>query len=294
MLPFAVADYGNILTSANDLALARGTGNYNPSPWYYQSINRGPAADHSLQYYNSTAAPPPDPSTAPSFQYSAIDRDNTEPYEVGVTQFHPQPPGAAGRPDFKDSRGSDQYQVWAVMSMNMTPSVLLNLFFSKDNVDYLQGRIIDEVQRIQGERISRQNDDDLLVIMRATYLYGIQGWLPMPDPSAVYARGEIANPPGPDGRPLAYGGMTEAPTSLENQLTRLNQSVLEQCVKQVLSGILMYKQYYKDASSLPMPLSQPVMTSSKGSRTLMPNLGFQSGHEMSIAASSYNQRYNII
>ena len=86
----------------------------------------------------------------------------------------------------------------------------------------------------------------------------------------------------------------EKPCSLESRLVRLNTSVLEETVKQILSGINMYKQYYKDASSLPMSLDRPVYTSMAGSKVLSESIGFNSGHERTISANSFNERYNIL
>ena len=124
--------------------------------------------------------------------------------------------------------------------------------------------------------------------MRNTYSYALAGWLPHAgDPNKAYARGTIVNPGG-----KAYG--LQGCTSLSEQLTRLNKSVLEETISQILSGIDQYKQYYKDASSIPMPLSRSVMTTMKGSRVLQENIGFESGHDMSKSISSYSQRFNII
>jgi hypothetical protein len=54
----------------------------------------------------------------------------------------------------------------------------------------------------------------------------------------------------------------------------------------------MYLQYYKDASSLPTPLSRPTNVSSKGGRVLQENIGLYSGNSRAIA--SFNLRNSVI
>ena len=54
----------------------------------------------------------------------------------------------------------------------------------------------------------------------------------------------------------------------------------------------MYVYYYIDASQLPQQLSNPVLTSMKGSKVLEYNTGFYSGNSMGVA--SYNEVGNII
>ena len=73
----------------------------------------------------------------------------------------------------------------------------------------------------------------------------------------------------------------------------MNTNVLQEYVSKMVSQINMYIYYYKDASSLPEQLSQPVYTSMKGSKVLEYNsAGFEPSNSMGIA--SYNQVGNII
>jgi hypothetical protein len=60
----------------------------------------------------------------------------------------------------------------------------------------------------------------------------------------------------------------------------------------MISQINMYIYYYKDASQLPQQLSQPLLTSMKGAKTLEYNTGFTSGN--SIGVASFNQVGNIL
>lgn len=299
-----IAQYGNTLIGATNNAILRGTGNYNPPPNWEQTTNRGQAYDQSLalygtsDYYNVDKMYKADSRNNAESQWetvqSNLDQDNKLPYSVGNSGFHPEPTNSWSRPDFEGSRGSDQYQVWAVNSLQMTPTPLLNLFFSKDNVDYLQNRIIEEVYKIRNQKISRQSDDNLLIIMRNKFIYGLSGSLPHSgNIRQPYARGTINNGLNSEGYPKAYSSDGSC-TSLEFQISRLNKSVLEDAVSQILSEIGMYQQYIKDASSLPIPLSHPVQTTMKGSRVISENIGLDNSHEMNKAMTSYSQRFNII
>lgn len=207
------------------------------------------------------------------------------------SSIHPEKLGSWNRPDFKNSQGFSQYEVWALKSLNTTPSALLNFFFSEDNVNYLLDKMVSEVYRIRGIQIQKQSIDELLIIMRNKYMYALTGWLPMnaKELQNVYKYGTVQNPNG-----LAYNSNIEGCTNLEFQIKQLNKSVLEECIKQILSGIDAYQKYYADASSLPVPLSRSVYTSMKGADVLQPNIAFESGHEASRAIASYNQRFNII
>ena len=292
------AQYGINMVPAQDLAFQRGTGNFNESPNYDQSTDRGPTYSQALNVYSSGQYYNEDQAIRSADEYVNKDfggpfsfNDNTvkQKYVVGTTGIHPERTDSWSRPDFGDTRGTDQYQVWAINSMQISPNALLNFFFCEENVNYLQDKLISEVKRLRSYDISKQSTDELLIIMRNKYLYAQSGWLGYADPNKVYARGAIDNP-----NALAYSSGSGGCTDLELQVRKLNQSVLEECVKSVLSGLDMYMTYYKDASSLPVPLSLPVLTSSKGDSVLTPNLAFQSGHEMTKANASFNQRFNII
>jgi hypothetical protein len=290
---YIVAQYGSNFVPASDLALLRGTGQYNPSPKFEQSTYRGPAYDQALNYFTYTnnlqnPTQVPIESLAQSLNYKSViypsDIENLRQKEVGTSFFHPEQNGSWKKPDFQGSRGASRYQAWAVQSLQMTPTVLMNLLFSDENVEYLQNKLIDEVYAIRKIKIQKQSIDELLIIMRNKYIYAISGYLFYPDKTAVYARGDVH---GKNGNAYYNGG-------LEQQLMQLNKSILEECVKQVLSGIDQYMLYYKDISTLPMPLENPVLTSEKGSRVLMENVGFHDGKAESIAMSSFNERFNII
>ena len=53
---------------------------------------------------------------------------------------------------------------------------------------------------------------------------------------------------------------------------------IQQSVKEIISGIDQYLLYYKDASTLPVPLERPTNKSSKGSRSLEYNIAFHNNN----------------
>ena len=135
-----------------------------------------------------------------------------------------------------------------------------NFFFSEKNIEYIHDRIIGEVKRIKGITISKQSTDKLVLIMQNTYEYAMSGSLPHPsNPGRIAKRGGVDIP-------------------LKERLTRLNQSVIQQSVKEIISGIDQYLLYYKDASTLPVPLKRPINKSSKGSRSLEYNIAFHNNN----------------
>jgi len=274
MEPQLVAQYGNTVIDAKSNALLRGTGKYNPPPIFEQTTDRGNAYVNALNIYENTSPMMSGSDTAVIYEDKLEEwhKRSPESYKVGSTGMHPEAPGSWDRTPF----GESEYQHWARASVNQTPSSLLNFFFHKNNIEYIQDRIISEVKRIKKIDVSKQSVDELLIIMRNHYQKALTGWLPHEgNPNDVYPRGET-------------------PCSLEGQLSRLNKSVLEETVKQVISGSDMYQQYYKDASSLPLPLTHPTLTTMKGSRVLSENVGFNNGHEFTESIQSYNERFNIL
>jgi hypothetical protein len=275
-----LAQYGNILTTSKDAAQARGSGNYNPPPRWEQSIDRGYAFENAYPMYiketDKANGHSKTVSEASNMENLNLAHFNTpsdlgdslrkRAYTVGSTGLHEQSPG--------EWEGS-HYVMWAAKSMQMAPDTLLNYFFSTENVNYLQDRTVSEIKRLRKKDIAKQSIDELLIIMRNKYIYALSGWLP-----------QANNPNVPQGR-------GPAPCSIEERLTRLNKSVLEETVKQVLSGLDQYAQFYMDQASLPMPMSHPTYASMAGSRGLSESIGFNSGNDRTLAANSFNMRYNI-
>lgn len=289
-----LAQYGTTLVPSKEVAMARGSGNWNPPPFYYQSQDRGNSwmnaypiyvDQHNKQFPKNPIAPEPIDVNNLSLAHFNTPSDMGDVlrkriYQVGSTGMHSEPPGSWNNPEFQGAQNQyTEYALKALMQGGMTPTPLAIYFFSTDNINYLQDRTKQEVKKHTGQVVNNQSVDELISIMINKLLYAYSGWLPnessQSGPNAITDRGE-------------------KPCSLENRLFRLNKSVLEETVKQVLSGINMYKQFIKDQSSMPMPLSLPVYTSMAGSRELSESVGFNSGLERSRAASSFSARYSII
>jgi hypothetical protein len=273
-----------VLAPIDQVAKARGLGQFNPPPLFEQSTNRGKAYMNAFSLSGLSNESMPvgsEESNYSSEPQSLNDQFRNTEYKVGSTGMHDE----VGNWNRKEFQGADnQYVQWALKALvngGITPTPMITFFFSTDNVDYIQSRIKTEVKKNTGTDIADQSIDELLIIMRNAAIYGYSGWLPSNSNGSVANSGNLTN-------------RGEQACSLEEKISRLNKSVIEEAVKQVFSGINQYKLYYKDQSSLPMPLSLPVYTSMSGSRELSESIGFNSGLERSVAAQSFNQRYNII
>jgi hypothetical protein len=115
---------------------------------------------------------------------------------------------------------------------NWTDTDLSNVFFSKENIQIIQNGLRSEVYRLSnGEySISQQDNDELKIIMRALYLE-----------SAV-----------------------NLPTDIREQVSALNQHVLNHCVPKLLNEIRAYLKYKRDASSMYTIMTWPAYDNVKG------------------------------
>lgn len=276
--------YGNVSIGSDLNANIRGSGMYDPPPNNIQTIDRGKAFQNALNVYENKKVNGMLPQKSSSIENTAFTKVSPQGMYESTT-IHQNSVGSSNfymenNPNqWNHSPGNAQsYASWALKSVQLDPNQLALFFFSPENVDYLQKRLYEEVFNTTNVRIGRQSDDELLIIMRNHYMKALAGWLPrnVGNPNAVHARGD------------------DPSCTLEEKLTRLNKSVLEEVTQQVLSGINMNLQYYSDASSLPLPLERPQFTSMKGSRVLSESVGFTPGHEMTNAIHSYNERYNVL
>lgn len=286
-----LGQYGTVLMPSKEIAMIRGSGNWNPPPFYYQSTDRGNSwmnsyplytDKHNKQFPNDPNMPEPIDVNGLSLAHFNTPSDmgdvlRKRVYQVGSTGLHSEPSDSWNNSEFHGAQNKyTEYALKALMQGGMMPTPLAIYFFSTENINYIQDRTIQEVKKHTGQVINKQSVDELINIMINNLLYAYSGWLPNEtDANNVTKRGE-------------------KPCSLENRLIRLNKSVLEETVKQILSGINQFKQFTKDQSSLPMPLSLPVYTTMSGSRELSESIGFNSGLDRTIAAQSFNSRYNIL
>lgn len=110
-------------------------------------------------------------------------------------------------------------------------------FFDKKNVDYLQTEMISQVFSLSKTKISRQSDDELLIIMKSIFLQ--------------YGRNDDSN--------------------IEKQVSELNDRVLDYSINNIISNLKQYNHYIKDITSEIKTLDMPEYVDSKGEKTLMPN-----------------------
>ena len=116
------------------------------------------------------------------------------------------------------------------------PNLLNQVFFSQENIDLLQDKIRYTVWIASNKKfiIDRQSDTDLEFIMHSIYLQ--------------YAK--------------------NIPHNIKEQIIELNDIVVQDCVPNILSQVEQHIYYLFDASTQPIPLSQPENVSSAGRKAL--------------------------
>lgn len=105
---------------------------------------------------------------------------------------------------------------------------LIKAFFSKQNIDTIQNGIRSGVYRMSNGQyqIGPQDCDALKIIMRSIYLQN----------------------------------SVNIPTNIDQQVTALNQIVLQYTVKQVYDEAKSYLKYLYDASTMYTPMEHPVLS----------------------------------
>ena len=132
-----------------------------------------------------------------------------------------------GTPLFlQDKMLIDTRTVYDNLKYTQQNTALSNLYFSSKNMIIVQNAIRANVYKMSNKKyiIDDQNIDVLNIIMRAIYL---QNSLNQPD-------------------------------NLTKQIEDLNKIVVDYCVPKVYSEVEGYLQYKKDASTLAMPLPNPI------------------------------------
>jgi hypothetical protein len=135
----------------------------------------------------------------------------------------------------QQSVNNKNYAKEAVSGM-ITLTPVSDLYFSEKNIEALQQGIRYRVYvETSGKYvIGRQSDQELKVVMRSMY--------------------------------FQYGVNTAGNTV--GQVRVLNGKVLDWVVPEVMSNILQYATYRRDASTLPMPIDRAPLVSSKGTKVL--------------------------
>lgn len=258
------AQYNNVATSPMELANTRGSGQFNTN---YPLSSNWPAGTFK-----------PDTSS----YVKKTNNRNIEPGQIGsnwdLSSAMPVGKRVNDKFEYNEKHNytlkGDPYQKFVLDANHQVPTALNTMFFHRINVHHIQKRILDEVENITGIRVKPQSENSILIIMNNKYQYMLYGGLPVSPVHLSLPRGN------------------NKPCSLEMRIKKLNQAVIQEAVKQVLSGMNMYADYYKHASSLPMPLELPTYVSHKGDRVLSQNIGFSSGNSQGI--SSFNMRNTII
>lgn len=121
----------------------------------------------------------------------------------------------------------------------LAKSKLSGLYFSQVNVDFLQDQMIERIyKKSKGQHIiSKQSEDELLIVMRSIY--------------------------------LQYGKNNDS--NLQQQINSLNERVLEYCVGNILMNIEQYYDYLKDITKEQEIMEKPQYVHIKGEKSLMPN-----------------------
>jgi len=122
------------------------------------------------------------------------------------------------------------------ISQSISTNNLSNIFFSKKNIEKIQLLIITKVYIDSNKRfsINKQNEQELLIIMRSFYLQ--------------YSKNLDNN--------------------IDNQIENLNKMVVEWCSENIITNIEQYLNYKKVCSTLPMPLERAQLPTQKGTKTL--------------------------
>lgn len=115
-------------------------------------------------------------------------------------------------------------------------NMLNQMFFSAENIENIQTRIRYAVWMASNKQhvIARQDDTELVLIMRSMY--------------------------------LTYG--KNLPTAIKQQIQDLNDLVIQEATSKILSQIQQHVKYLFDRSTQPLPLSHPSNMSTAGLKTL--------------------------
>ena len=136
------------------------------------------------------------------------------------------------------NNGNRLYKNEAIKSIQ-SESPLSRVYFSRENINLLQNLIRYNVW-IKSQKqfqIGRQSDLQLKIIMRSIYFQ--------------YSKNQSDN--------------------ITQQIERLNDIVINDCVPRIISNVKQYLKYKQDVSQLRVPMDRPQYLSNAGTKTLMPN-----------------------
>lgn len=136
----------------------------------------------------------------------------------------------------------DDYIYWDIIKTFQERNPMMDFFFSKKNLDHLQNllRQMVEYQSNGKYKISRQSDNELLVVMRSIYIK---------TPTNPYSNGE----------------------NFKMDICTLNKNVLDWVVPRILVNIQQHLGYIRDEGQNLRPFERPEFMSNAGNRI---NRGF--------------------
>ena len=127
------------------------------------------------------------------------------------------------------------------MTGRMCKTQLSDLYFSQANVDYLQDSIISNIYNLTNQKIGKQSEDELMIVMRSIFLQN----------------------------------STNNDSNFNSQINILNKKVLDYCVNNVKTNLLQHNDYIKHITSERKVMDKPQFVNIKGEKTLMPKHFFQ-------------------
>lgn len=113
-------------------------------------------------------------------------------------------------------------------------------FFSKENIDRIQNNIRYQVYQQSNNKINRQSDRELNVIMRSMY--------------------------------LQYSSNND--NYLKSEIEYLNKLVIDYCVPKIITNLTQYIGYKKDITTMYTPMDMPQTTNVAGENSLTLNNPF--------------------
>ena len=131
--------------------------------------------------------------------------------------------------------GLNEFKNEAVKSI-LQKNPLSDVFFSKQNIDYLQNKIIQTVYELTNgqHRIGRQSDIELEIVMRSIYLQ--------------FSLNQSSN--------------------LREQIRQLDEKVIAEVCPGIITAVKQYLQYKQDITNMPKPIELPKAETIKGEKSL--------------------------
>ena len=121
-----------------------------------------------------------------------------------------------------------------IISNIVVPNAVSRTFFSNDNVERIQRKIIETVYTESKKVISRQSYQELQIIMKSIYLQ--------------YSR--------------------NLPNNIEEQVYTLNKYVIDECVSIIIPNVTQYNKYITEITG-PIPINpRSINVSNKGDKSL--------------------------